>query len=178
MNADYCMQEAYKAILHNDFELAVYWFETAIAKEPNNPEIHYRCSITYARNGKLDQAFVHAKKAAELAPGHTEYLIHINSLQSKKLTALARLLIQSEDENIQSNVEKALEQLKQAIVLDPLYTEAYVWLAVAYTEMKDYIPAIAVLKEAIAMEPQNEQLKDLLQDFNKQMKIYLQKPST
>nr|WP_249435594.1 tetratricopeptide repeat protein [Paenibacillus sp. Marseille-Q4541] len=76
------------------------------------------------------------------------------------------------------NREKALEQLKQAITLDPLHTEAYVWLAVAYAEMKEYILAIAVLKEAIAMEPQNEQLTDLLQDFNKRMKSDFQKPST
>lgn len=178
MNADDYIQEAYKAILHNDFERAVYWFETAIAEEPNNPEIHYRCSITYARNGKLDQAFVHANKAAEMAPGHTEYLIHINSLQSKKLTVLSRILIESEDADLQKNYEKAVEQLKQAITLDPLYTEAYVWLAVAYAEMKDYILAVAVLKEAIAMEPQNEQLTDLLRDFNKRMRIHFQKPST
>ncbi|WP_454191800.1 tetratricopeptide repeat protein [Paenibacillus sp. Marseille-Q7038] len=178
MNADDYIQEAYKAIFHNDFERAVYWFETAIAEEPNNPEIHYRCSITYARNGKLDQAFVHANKAAEMAPGHIEYLIHINRLQSKKLTAMSRVLIESGNADPKKNYEKALEQLKQAITLDPLYTEAYVWLAVAYAEMNDYILAIAVLKEAIAMEPQNEQLTDLLYDFNKRMRIYFQKPST
>ncbi|MCM3783986.1 tetratricopeptide repeat protein [Neobacillus mesonae] len=172
------IQKAYKAILQGDYELAVHWFETAIAEEPNNAELHYRCSITYARNGKLDQALLHAKKAAELAPDHSEYLMHVGSLEAKKLTASARVLIETPDTDLLKVREEVLAHLKQSIALDPLYTEAYVWLAIAYAEMDDYILAIAVLKEAISLEPQNEQLTQLLQDFHKRMKSSKKKPST
>ncbi|GAK40034.1 tetratricopeptide repeat protein [Paenibacillus urinalis] len=172
------IQEAYKAILHGDYELAVYWFETAIEKEPNNAEIHYRCSITYARNGKLEQALLHAQKAAELAPDHGEYIMHLGSLEAKKLTAGARQLIEASASDLSKAREDILAQLKKSIELDPLYTDAYVWLAIAYAEMDEYILAIAVLKEAISLEPQNEQLTQLLQDFHNRMKSNKNKSSS
>ncbi|MDR0271576.1 tetratricopeptide repeat protein [Paenibacillus sp.] len=82
MKSEQFVRNAYHCILQNDFEGALQWFEAAAAEDPESPEIHYRCSVTYARSSRLEKALEHAHKACELDQEKAEYQLHLQHLQS------------------------------------------------------------------------------------------------
>ena len=46
MDGESIVRKAYEAILNGDFEAAIAWFEEAIATDPTNGGVYYKCSIT------------------------------------------------------------------------------------------------------------------------------------
>lgn len=57
------------------------------------------------------------------------------------------------------NIEKAIEHFNQAVNLDPHYYDAYIYLAKAWTEKKDYQNAYHALLKAINIDPKRKWAK-------------------
>ncbi|WP_106767943.1 tetratricopeptide repeat protein [Paenibacillus faecalis] len=173
MKPDDYIQKAYRFILQNDFEEALRWFEAAIAANPGDAEVHYRCSITYGRSGKLEQAIQHAEKAVYLLPEKPEYHLHLQHVKALRLVQQARKMVEGKSKPVPSELYQAVSLLKSAISMDPLYSEAYVWLALVYSELNEHPLAIATLKEVIGLYPQESGLQHIMEELKKRLKSYL-----
>lgn len=160
MNGESCLRQAYDAILHGDFESAVYWFGQAIAIEPDNAAYHYKGSITCARSGKLSLALEYAHKSIELCPDNLTYQLNLRTLIARQLLADVKVWLSMPIPEL----EKSLPHLQQAAILDPLSVEARLLLGVLYRMKKDYRLALEAFREALMLDPQNEDAKRLLQE--------------
>lgn len=168
MDSSEMIQEAYKAILSSDFEQAIEWFEKAIACEPDQPEYHFRLSITCARSHKIIKAWEHAKKACLLKPNHEEYEQNLKNLQSK--------ILLFEAEKCFTNVEQlhlAISFLKKAVKLDPLSIEGYFMLGLAYAELHEFGEAVQAMNEVLKLEPEHEDAAKLKELYYIKLKSYL-----
>lgn len=168
------IQKAYESILAQHFEEAANWFLKAIDQDPENPSYHYKLSITYARSGRYDAALEQALKASQLQPGKMEYAIQVRTLQAKILCRRAEKLLASKKD---SDALLAIEQLREALTLDPLEVNGYLMLASAYAFLKEYKDAIATLKELLAMNPEHEEGRALLTQYTQQFMKYLEESS-
>ncbi|OPA81468.1 hypothetical protein BVG16_03940 [Paenibacillus selenitireducens] len=165
MTAEECINKAYHSILHSDFEQAIYWFEQAIALEGDNPNHHYKLSITYARSNRVALAIEQAELAIHYAPSNEGYKIHLNCLLAKKKTMDAKkMMYQSLQET-----HHAIMLLKEAIALDSLAIQSYVVLAMAYAELQDYHQAIQYVKEAQKLDPYDIVIEDLLNQYKQSL---------
>ncbi|KAA9006262.1 tetratricopeptide repeat protein [Paenibacillus spiritus] len=173
MSPEEYVQEAYRCILRSDFAEAILCFEAAIAARPDDAQVRYRCSITYARNGRLDRAVEHAQAAVDLAgEEHPEYRLHLQHLQAMTLVQEARRLLEQE-KGKGINPYHPVTLLKEAVSLDPLYGDAYVWLALAYSRVNEHLPAISALREVIALHPDDAGLRELMKDLQKSLRGYM-----
>ncbi|MEY9093093.1 hypothetical protein [Paenibacillus sp. RC84] len=171
MDGEQEIQKAYEAILNNDFEEAIAWFEKAVLSEPGNASYHYKLSITYARSGKLAKAIDHAVDAYDLEPASEAYQYHLTTLKAKALIAEAdKCLDQSRD---REQLKNAIVLLKQAAALDPLSAEACLKLAAAYAGVSDFDLAVHAAEEAIRLEPLNKAAAALLVEYRRKLRQYL-----
>ncbi|MWV44690.1 tetratricopeptide repeat protein [Paenibacillus sp. HJL G12] len=173
MKSEQFVRNAYHCILQNDFEGALQWFEAAVLEDPDSAEIHYRCSVTYARSSRLEKALEHAQKAFELAPEKSEYLLYLQHLQSMRLVQDAKKIIDSGKVAPASELYQTVSKLKEAVKLDPLYGEAYIWLALTYSQLNEHALAIASLKEVIALQPHDHGLHEMLDQLKHRLSSYL-----
>ena len=175
MSSEEYVRKAYQCILQNDFEAAIRFFEKAIEADPHHPEVHYRCSVTYARSHKLDKALEHADQAVKLEPEKKVYQLHVQHLKAMKAVQQARRWLEGPNGPETSDLYQAVQLLKEAIVLDPLYVEAMIWLALAYGQLNEYSLAIATIKEAILLHPEDDQLTRLLEKLKLELHDYMKK---
>ncbi|SET51607.1 tetratricopeptide repeat protein [Paenibacillus sp. NFR01] len=173
MNHNDYIKAAYRAILRSDFGEAITCFEAAIAASPHDAEVRYRCSITYARSGRLEKALEHARAALMLDADKPEYRLHLQHLQALGLVQEAKRLLEDESGSA-DNPHYPITLLKEAITLDPLYGDAYVWLAIAHSRMNEHVQAIAALKEVIALHPDDSGLQQLMKDLQRSLQKYIQ----
>lgn len=162
MDSDDMIRKAYESILGHDFERAIEWFEEAVREEPDNPDHHYKLSITYARSNKLTSALYHAREAKRLAPDNEKYRLHVKHIVSRWCVTNAEEYF-TED----GDVDQALTLLKRAIKLDPLSFEAYLLLGVAYAKRREYDLALEALDGALDLDPHNETAHQLKGEYRK-----------
>jgi len=160
MNGDTCLRQAYEAIFQGDFELALYWFQQAIAIDPDNASYYYKGSITCARSGKLALALTYAKKAVELQPDDPDYRLQLRMMIAKRRIADARNRLQEPA----PNVDQCIEWLKEAAELDPLSAEAKLLLGIGYRLKKNFRRSLESLREALELNPQLDEAKRLLHE--------------
>jgi len=150
------LKEAYHAIFQNDFQKAIEAFKKAINCEPTNASYYYKLSITYSRNGNMNQAIEAAQKACEYQPQQQTYRYHLQILQSKNLMLVANDLIQKNPYN--SEIEGLLLQSKK---LDPLNIQSYLLLGIYYGENNLLDQAIKEFNLIFNIEPFHKQAKYL-----------------
>jgi tetratricopeptide (TPR) repeat protein len=169
MDGETCLRQAYEAIFQGDFESAVFWFGQAIAFEPENAAYHYKGSITCARRGKLSRALVYASKAVELDPQDPVYQLNLRTILARQriletrhllsqpapdlekscallkeaaqldpLSAEARLLL-GILYRMQRDYQLALDNLRDALQLEPGHEEASRLLHEVRTERRRYL---------------------------------------
>lgn len=158
MNGEAFLRQAYEAILKGDFELALLGFQQAIAVDPDNASYYYKGSVTCLRSGKLPLAMTYAQKALELEPDDPTYKLHSRAVQAKQLIAETRVRLAT----ALPNVESCIADLKEAVQLDPLAVEAFLLLGVVYRARRDYRRSLEALREALLLEPLNEEARRLL----------------
>ena len=166
------VKAAYRSILRSDFAEAIGFFEAAILASPDDAEVRYRCSITYARSGMMEKALEHALAAVKLDGSKQEYQLHLQHLQALQLVQEAKRLLEDETEGTH-NPYRPVTLLKEAITLDPLYGDAYVWLAIAHSRMNEHLQAIAAMKEVIALHPDDTGLRQLMKDLQRSLQKYI-----
>lgn len=165
MSADKKIKEAYAAILASDFERAIHCFEEAIAEEPEEPAHYYKLSITYSRSGKLEKALDAAKMALKYAPGNERYTDMVAHIEAKRLmdkakSALAKRGLENNDKD--RVIHQVAEWLEEAVRLDPLSAEAFLFLSAAYEEEGKISQAVGMVREALRLSPQLPEAKRLL----------------
>lgn len=164
------LQKAYESILGQHFEAAIEWFLKAIEREPDNPDYHYKLSITYARSNKIAEALRHARTATRLAPSQYEYDVHLRSLEAKDLVLQAeRHINQGKDGSL-----LAAALLRQALKLNPLEESAYLLLAAAFAGADEYREAIQTLQELLRLDPEHETARKLLDQYKVEFVAYLE----
>lgn len=168
------IQKAYRCILQNDFEEALRWFEQAIIANPGDAEVHYRCSITYGRSNKLEMAITHAEEAVRLQPDKPEYALHLQHIKAAELVQRARKMVENRKDVTKAELYQAVGHLKSAVAMDPLYAQAYVWLALVYSELDEHALAISTLKEVISLYPQESGLQHIMEELKQRLKSYMQ----
>lgn len=173
MNHNDYIKAAYRSILRSDYAEAITNFEAAIEASPDDSEVRYRCSITYARSGMMEKAVEHARAAVKLDDSKPEYRLHLQHLQALQLVQEAKRLLEDEKAG-PGNPYHPVTLLKEAIALDPLYGDAYVWLAIAHSRMNEHLQAIAALKEVISLHPDDSGLRELMKDLQKSLQKYIQ----
>lgn len=169
MDSEDRIKKAYAAILNHDFELAVTWFEEAIAMEPDNAAYHYKLSITYSRSGRLNKSLEHANKAYKLDQAHEEYLFHLQNLRAKQFIVQAEKVMQTDADQLY----QAVWMLKEAITLDPINLQGYIYLAETYSMLHQYVDAIQTIKEVLRLHPLHELASRLLIEYKEKLSLDL-----
>jgi len=164
------IQQAYASILDNDFEQAIRSFEQAIKLEPDNPEYHFRLSITYARSGKLSSALKHAQRACELEPAHETYRYQLLHLQAMELVREAEKLAEAGGRR---RLRQATRLLREAILKDPLSLEAYLLLSAVHAELGNFRLAAEAAQEALKLNPQHEDVLQHIKRYHDQFAPYM-----
>ncbi|MNW60399.1 hypothetical protein D3C74_383800 [compost metagenome] len=98
--------------------------------------------------------------------------MHLQHLQALKLVQEAKRLLEDESGGA-LNPYRPVTLLKEAISLDPLYGDAYVWLAIAHSRMNEHVQAIAAMKEVIALHPDDSGLRQLMKDLQRSLQKYI-----
>ncbi|MBP1999568.1 tetratricopeptide (TPR) repeat protein [Paenibacillus shirakamiensis] len=146
------LAQAYKSILNHDFEQAIQWFDRAIGANPLDADIHFRCSVTCARSGRMDKAVFHASEAVRLDSDTEEYKLQYERLQAREMRLSAVQLFGPGGTIETDNAILAVSLLEQSTAFDPLYGESFVWLASAYEALERYPDALAAVREALALQ--------------------------
>lgn len=174
MDGEAYVRQAYEAILQGDFELALHGFQQAIAADPNNASYYYKGSVTCARSGKLPLAMTYAQKALELNPDDPTYKLHYRTVQAKQRVHEVRNRLQLANPNL----AQCAADLKEAARLDPLSVEAYVLLGIVYRLRQEYRQSLESLQEALALDPQNEEVRRLLREVRAERRRALKQQFT
>ncbi|MBD2869686.1 tetratricopeptide repeat protein [Paenibacillus arenilitoris] len=167
MDGESCIKKAYEFIFNSDFEQAIYWFEQAIAADPNNASYYHKCAVSCARSGKWAKAKLHADAAVKLDPEHPEYHYHLQTVEAGMFRNDADLLLASDPPKL----SEAAELLKRAAALDPLSFEAFYKLGVVYSELNRLDEAAASAKEAMRLDPAHSAARRLLADVNRKRRL-------
>ncbi|MNZ68995.1 Tetratricopeptide repeat protein [compost metagenome] len=167
MDGESCIKKAYAFIFDNDFEQAIYWFEQAIAAEPDNASYHYKCAVSYARSGKWLKAKEHAAIALELDPEHDDYHYQLQTIEAKLLLIEADALLAAQPPML----IEAAERMEQAARLDPLCFEAFYKMGVVYASLDRLENAWTNAKEAVRLDPSHSGAKRLFADLNRQRRM-------
>ena len=142
----------YKAI--GQLDVAVEYFEKALAIKPDYTEVNYNLGLTYQELGQLDAAVESYKKALAVNPNYAE--AHNNlGVTLKELGQL----------------DSAVECYEKAITTQPDYAEAHNNLGLAFYELDQVDAAVESYKKALAIKPDyaevNYNLGNALNDLGK-----------
>lgn len=165
------IQKAYQSILDHDFEKAIEWFEKAVMLQPQNADVRYRLSITFARSNKLQRALEEAQESVRLEPENEVYQYHLQTLNAKQLVYEAEPYFGGSVEELY----KAVALLNAAVKMDPLSIEAYLLLAEAYAGLDDYLLAIKQAQEVLRLDPNHELGKRAWLTYKYKLNDYLGK---
>ena len=124
----------YKAI--GQLDVAVEYFEKALAIKPDYTEVNYNLGLTLQELGQLDAAVESYKKALAVNPNYAE--AHNNlGVTLKELGQL----------------DTAVECYEKAITTQPDYAEAHNNLGLAFYELDQVDAAVESYKKALAIKP-------------------------
>lgn len=174
MDGEGYVRQAYEAIMQGDFELALLEFQHAIAADPGNASYYYKGSVTCARSGKLQLAMTYAQKALELNPDDPTYKLHYRTVQAKQRVHDVRNRLQL----ALPNLGECAMELKEATRLDPLSAEAFLLLGIVHRLRGDYRSSLETLREALTLDPQNEDIRRLLREVREERRRALKQQYT
>ncbi|WP_219836560.1 tetratricopeptide repeat protein [Paenibacillus sp. R14(2021)] len=163
MDVESSVKKAYEAILSGDFEQAILRFEEAIAQEPENGAIYYKCSITCARSGKWQKALHYAEQAVLLDAEHAEYQYHLETVKARGMVSEAEQLLSQSP----AHTDQALVLLKEASRLDPLNMEALLLLAAVFASLRRYEEGAACAREALRLDPEHAAARRLFAELKR-----------
>lgn len=162
------------------YERATVAFERARQLNPTNPAVVLMQAQLEARNDNIDGARALAEEAIRMKQNYTEallFLTQIDILNNNVAQAIERTrsIISIEPQNparyyqygvlqtAAGDTEQAIAAFERAIALDPQYANARYYLALAYVEQGRRDDALAQLDVVAGYNPDNEQLRDLME---------------
>ena len=118
----------------------------AVAMEPNNDQLHHSLALAYMAQNENDKAIEHMGKALALNSKKDSYYFELGALMEKA-----------------GDFKGAMENMRQAIELNPLHSNAHNFLGYMYAlEGHDLDQALVHLKKALTTQPRNGYFLDSL----------------
>ncbi len=135
--------QGFDAFNRGDNAAAAAFFEAALVKAPDLPEIHVNLAIAYLRLQRKPEAVTQLEQAAKLAPE-----------QPRILFQLGGAYVEMKDfDKAMGAFEQGLA--KQPDLKDPLALEATITLGAVYFAKGDIDKSIASFEKALAAKPDN-----------------------
>jgi protein O-GlcNAc transferase len=128
----------------NRLDEAVISYQKAISNRPDYVEAYNNLGLTQHEQNRLDDAVSSYQKAISIKPDYVEAHNNIGFtlLEKSKLSVLT-----------QEQQAKLISSLKQAVALDPLYTNAWCNLLLYMRENDCFFEAGLILDEALKYQP-------------------------
>jgi superkiller protein 3 len=123
------------------YELAIEYFQKAIAIDPNNAKAYFAMGMAYEIQGNHSQSIACLQKA-----------ITFDLNEANEAKAYFAMGIAYEG---QSNDSQAITCLQKAIAIDPNYTDAYTCIGDIYRSQGNYSQTITCYQKVIAINPNN-----------------------
>ena len=114
------------------------------------------------------------KKPSGQQPDKPEYALHLQHIKAAELVQRCQKMVENRKDVTKSELYQAVSHLKSAVAMDPLYAQAYVWLALVYSELDEHARAISTLKEVISLYPQESGLQHIMEELKQRLKSYMQ----
>jgi len=166
------------------YENAQYAYSEALKRNPNNPELPLFLARLEIAKGNADNARSYIRNSIALKEDYADAYLLLAQLevQEKNIPAainsaeaLAILAPQNAGVHFELGVlkfsieeyEGALISLKEAVSLVPDYANAKYYLALTYTQLGMTNEARNQLEDLLAANPENAEVKALLEDLNK-----------
>jgi len=105
--------------------------KSKLARNPENPAIHYALGNLYLRSGKLNEAKAHYQKSLELDPEHYGALNNLASIYART-----------------GNYDKAISLFQEVIDRQPDNPDPFFYIACVYAKQNKKTEAIGWLKKA------------------------------
>ncbi|WP_163581404.1 tetratricopeptide repeat protein [Gracilibacillus saliphilus] len=161
------LRRGYNSFKIDDYEKAHQLFEEAIMQDPDSAEAHAWLAAVYGR--QIDAAWSLTDKMELFSKLETEVKI---ALELDSALPLARrmngsMLLNAPD-MLGGDPVKAVTEFRYCIDRGMTDLEIWVSLAKCYLETAELAKAKEALKKALALEPKNEMVLQLLQDTMKE----------
>jgi serine/threonine protein kinase/cytochrome c-type biogenesis protein CcmH/NrfG len=135
-----------KSYLFTDqFDKAERVFGEAVRLDPNDADYHYYLGVTRLRKKQPDGAIQALQQAIKLASDH--YLAHY---------------FLGEAYLAKDNYQEALRWFQKAAPMDPTDPDPHTRMAICYALLNRRTDAIAAVRQALAIDPNNKQARELL----------------
>ena len=129
-----------------DLEKAISYFGEAIQKDPNYALAHAGMADCYTLMGR--HLYLPAKEAFEKARGYANRALELNNNLAEAHTSLAAVLM-----NYDWDWNRAEEQFKHAIQLNPNYATAHYWLSVLLQTTGRLQESVTATQKAQVLDP-------------------------
>ncbi len=131
------LEHAYESLMHDDYGLAIQYYNAILAKNPNQIDALFGLAATYHRSGDLEAA--------------REFYGKVLSLEPDNLETLNNLLVLASQES----PEDALQELALLESKNPHYDPIPAQMAAIYGHMQRFDDAIDKMRRAIQLAPNN-----------------------
>lgn len=133
--------EGFAAFNRGDNEAAVKFFEAAVQKAPELPEVHVNLALAYLRVGRKAEGVTSLEKAAALAPDTPRTLFQLGGAYVEM-----------------NDLDKAIAAFEKGLAMQPdlanvMAYEASVALGAVYFAKGDADKSIAIFEKALAAKP-------------------------
>jgi tetratricopeptide (TPR) repeat protein len=151
-------------------------YEKGLIIDPNHPQIQYDLALLYKKNGNVDKAIEHYDQANEFSPGNYQWHYEFAKLLEGKDNAKSvseytktielkrdfsaayfdRAMLLKKVKTIDGKTyrnEQIIEDLKQAVELDPTRAEAYFNIGILYKETEAEDTARTYFEKTVKVDP-------------------------
>lgn len=152
----------------NNVEKAQQYLESALQTNPNDAEAHYMLGQVYAHKKMFPEMLEEFNASLQIKE---KYKSKIDSTKKRIFLGLYNGAVEFFNNK---KIEKAIDNLKNATLIDPNDREGWSLLGKSYIRSKQVDDAIDVMKKAVALDPDYKALDDhvLLMELYHQKKQY------
>ena len=128
--------------------------EPLYKRNPDHVEIALNLGAVYILLKRYDEAEVCLEKATQIDPNHADIWVN---LAAARLGDLEKSSRQQQD--------RAIEAYHQALAVKPDVANVHYMLGLIYRQRKEYLRAIAHFSRALEQNPNDQDARNMLDDF-------------
>jgi tetratricopeptide (TPR) repeat protein len=161
--ADYYLASYYELIAKNrsafsqEVDAAIRNAERAVKLEPGDSNAHALLGDLYGRKIGLGGIFTGMKYGPK-GEDEMNQAVKLDPRNPYAYACLGRRYLFT-PRIFGGDLQKAVENFKKAVALDPKYSEGFVWLGIAYRVQGNRVLAGQNFREALKLDPQNAQAR-------------------
>ncbi len=172
-SAEELISQGISHLLREDYENALDYFKSAMAKEPNNPRAHFLAAYCQEKLGRYQQAIDSYNSGLNIEPDDFNAVLNLGIIYVKIEETQTALMYLQKAENLKPNdalphyhlgrtyidlkkFEKAVKHLKKSIQINPNAKFSHYLLGDAYIRLKRYQEAIIAFERELELYPENK----------------------